>query len=197
MYPCISADDYVVRGDPATGFGDEDFFAFCERNPDLRIERTANQEIIIMPPVGGESSRASGKAYTQLERWSESHGGCAFESSVGYRLPDRSVLSPDASWISDAAWGRLTPEERAKFLPLCPEVVTEVKSPSDSFTVLKAKMEQWMLNGTQLGFLLDAKTETACIYRPNQPMETIQGYDRDLSGESIMPGFLFNLRKLR
>ena len=65
MYPSISANDYLMTGDPASGFSDEDFFQFCQRNSDLRVERTANQEIIIMPPVGGESSRVSGDAYFQ------------------------------------------------------------------------------------------------------------------------------------
>ena len=98
MYPSISADDYRVIGNPATGFNDDDFLQFCQRNPDLRIERTASHEIIIRPPAGFESSYSSGQAFGSLLIWQRQfRQGRVLESSVGYTLPDGAVLSPDAS----------------------------------------------------------------------------------------------------
>ena len=197
MYPSISADEYQVAGDPITGFDDESFFRFCQRNADMRIERTASHEIIIMPPAGGESSAASGDVYLQLGMWSRRYGGRSFESSVGFRLPDGAILSPDASWVEAAAWAGLTSEQRQKFPPLCPDFVIEVKSPSDRIPTLQAKMEQWLRNGVRLGFLLDTETEAAYVYAPGQLVQTLPGFDRELSGEPVLPGFRLDLRELR
>ena len=173
MYPSIPDEATVLRGPFVTGFSDDEFFRFCQENDLVRIERTENHEIIIMPPAGGESSAASGDVYLQLGIWSRRHGGRAFESSVGFSLPDGAILSPDASWVNAAAWTGLTPEQRQKFPPLCPDFVIEVKSPSDRIPTLQAKMEQWLRNGVRLGFLLDTETETAYLYAPGQPPQTV------------------------
>lgn len=197
MYPSISADDYRVIGNPVTGFDDEDFFFFCQRNPDLRIERTANHEIIIMPPAGGESSITSGDVYFHLKLWSRQHGGQTFDSSVGFRLPDGAILSPDTSWVNAAAWSQLTAEQRKKFPPLCPDFVIEVKSPSDRIPTLQAKMEQWLNNGVRLGFLIDTETQMAYVYTPGQPVQAVQGFENELSGEPALPSFRLDLRELK
>ena len=187
----------VLRGPFVAGFSDDEFFEFCQSNDTARIERTADHEIVIMPPVGGESSAASGDTYFQVASWSRRHGGRAFESSVGFHLADGAILSPDVSWVSALAWQALTAEQRQKFLPVCPEFIVEIKSPSDRIKTLQAKMEQWLRNGVQLGFLIDTETETAYVYRPGQPAETVQGFDNELSGEPVLPGFRLDLRELR
>lgn len=187
----------VLRGALVAGFSDDEFFQFCQENSSARIERTADHEIIIMPPVGGDSSAASGDAYFQLALWSRRHGGRPFASSVGFRLPDGAVLSPDVSWLPATTWEGLTAQQRQKFLPVCPDFVIEVKSPSDRLTVLQAKMEQWLRNGVRLGFLLDTATETAYVYAPGQPMQTVSGFSNELSGEPVLPGFRLDLRKLK
>ncbi|WP_201987196.1 Uma2 family endonuclease [Hymenobacter rubidus] len=198
MYPSISADDYRVLGDPATGFSDEDFFQFCQRNPDLRIERTANHEIIIMPPAGFESSSASASSVGLLFVWFlKSRLGRVLESSVGYTLPDGAVLSPDASWVSPERLATVTPEQLQKFPSLCPDFIIEVKSPSDRIPTLQAKMEQWLNNGVRLGFLLDTETETAYVYRPNHRVEIVQGFENELSGEPVLSGFRLDLREIK
>ena len=84
-----------------------------------------------------------------------------------------------------------------KFPPLCPAFVIEVKSPSDRLKTLQAKMEQWLSNGVRLGFLLNTETETAYVYAPDQAMQTVQGFDNELSGEPVLPGFRLDLRELR
>jgi len=197
MYSSIPDEATVLRGPFVTGFTDDEFFRFCQENDLARIERTAAHEIIVLPPAGGDFSAASGDVYLQLGNWSHRYGGRAFESSVGFQLRNRAVLSPDASWVNAAAWAGLTPEQRQKFPPLCPDFVIEVKSPSDRIPTLQAKMEQWLRSGVRLGFLLDTETETAYLYRPGQPAETLPGFDRELSGEPVLPGFQLDLRALR
>src|SRR5215471_11949298 len=111
---------------------DQDFLAFCRANPDLRVERTAKGDVVIVPPVGIEGSYRSGGAFSQLERWAgRDRRGKAFDASAGFMLPDGACLSPDAAWVSNVALDRVTIEERREFAHLCPEFVIEVMSPSD------------------------------------------------------------------
>lgn len=189
----------LLSGPHLITMSDEEFFDFCQQNADLRIERTATHEILIMSPVGYESSAASGEVYFQLLAWNkETRLGKVGESSLGYVLPDSATLSPDASWFSLAKWTPLTQEQRRKFLPFCPEVVVEVKSPSDRLLTLQAKMQQWLRNGAQLGWLIVPNTETVYLYRPGQSEpEVVQGFDKELSGEDVLPGFRLRLAELR
>ncbi|MDO7877247.1 Uma2 family endonuclease [Hymenobacter sp. ASUV-10] len=188
----------VLRGSLVEGFSDEDFFRFCQENPELRVERSADNEIIIMPPAGFESSFSSGQAYTDLSIWQRRlRLGRVLESSVGYTLPDGAVLSPDASWVSAERLAAVPATELKKFPHLCPDFVIEVKSPSDRIKTLQAKMQQWLRNGVRLGFLIDNETETAYVYRPEQAFETVKGFDNKLSGGEVLPGFELDLRELR
>lgn len=196
--PAISEEAIVLRGPLVTGFSDEEFFQFCQDNPDLRVERTPDHEIVFMSPAGFLSSAHSAEIVRQLSNWNvRAKLGRVGESSAAYVLPDRATLSPDASWFSWARWAQVPAEMRNKFLPICPEFVAEVKSPSDRLATLHAKMEQWLRNGTQLGFLLDTEAQLAWVYRPGQAPEEIRSYDAELSGESVLPGFVLDLRTLR
>lgn len=188
----------VLRG-LVTEFSDDEFFEFCQANSDLRLERNANGEIVIMTPAGFVSSAQSGEVFAQLRNWNKKHKlGRMADSSAGYIVPDKSTLSPDASWFSLATWEKVPVAKRRKFLPICPEFVVEVMSPSDTLAGSQAKMEQWLQNGAQLGFLItDDPTEATYIYRPGQPVEVVQGFDNELSGEPVLPGFQLDLRELR
>ena len=192
------AEATVLRGPFVAGFSDDEFFRFCQENELARIERTANHEIIIMPPAGFESSYSSGQAFGSLLIWHRQYRqGRVLESSVGYLLPDGAVLSTDASWVSPARLATVTPAQLQKFPPLCPDFVIEVKSPSDRLPTLQAKMEQWLANGVRLGFLIDTETEAAYVYRPGQPVQTVQGFGNELSGEPVLPGFQLDLQELK
>jgi len=188
----------VLRG-LVTEFSDDEFFEFCQANDDLRVERNPNGEIVIMPPAGFVSSAHSAEVVSQLRNWNKKYKlGRVADSSAGYNMPDKSMLSPDASWFSLAVWEKIPAARRRKFLPICPEFVVEVMSPSDTLPGSQAKMEQWLQNGVQLGFLItDEPTETAYLYRPGQPVEVVQGFDNELSGEPVLPGFRLDLRELR
>lgn len=188
----------VLHGAALTRLSDDEFFELCQANPGLCFERNPNQEIIIIPPAGSESSESSGESYGQVWLWNRrTKLGHVYESSAGFKLPDASVRSPDVAWLSQAKWATLTPEQRRKFPPVCPEFMMEIKSPSDDVADLQAKMENYLTNGMQLGFLLNVETETAYVYRPGQPAEAVQGYDQQLSGEPVLPGFRLDLRPLR
>ncbi|RZK92127.1 MAG: Uma2 family endonuclease [Hymenobacter sp.] len=179
----------VLRG-LVTEFSDDEFFEFCQANSDLRLERNASGEIVIMTPAGFVSSAHSGEVVAQLRNWNKQYKlGRVADSSAGYTIPDKSTLSPDASWFSLAAWAKVPAARRRKFLPICPEFVVEVMSPSDTLAGSQANMEQWLQNGVQLGFLItDEPTEAAYIYRPGQPVATVLGFDNELSGEPVLAG---------
>ena len=188
----------VLHGAVVAGFTSDEFFDFCQANPDLRIERNAKGEIILMTPAGFVSSAQSIEVQFQLTAWNKrAKLGRVAESSVGYILPDGSTLSPDASWVSWARWNKTPIASRRKFLPACPEFVIEILSPSDKLADAQAKMVQWLANGVQLGFLLTDQPETAYVYRPGRPVETLAGFDRKLSGEELLPGFVLDLQELR
>ena len=179
---------------------DEEFFDFCQQNADLRIERTASHEIVIMSPTGSRSGKRNARLNGQLYLWWSQHPslGDTFDSSAGFTLPDGAVLSPDASWVSAAKWNALTTEQQEVFAPVCPEFIIELKSAKDSLKALQRKMQQWLRNGVQLAWLLVPKKETVYIYRAGQPEpEVVRGFDQELLGEKVLPEFRLRLEELR
>ncbi len=179
-------------------FTDEAFLEFCEINRDIQIERTKEQKIIIMTPTNSETGGKSGKVFGYLFIWNlQNQYGETFDSSTGFTLPDGSVFSPDASIIAFDRWNRLTKDQKRKFSPICPEFIVELKSPSDSLSVLQTKMQNWLANGVQLGWLIDPDAEQVYIYRPGKAVEKVSNFDGKLSGEAILQGFELDLTILR
>ncbi|SKB13530.1 conserved hypothetical protein [Planktothrix sp. PCC 11201] len=175
---------------------DEQFFKLCQNNRNLRFERNFNGELVIMSPAGGKTGHRNIEIAYQLQRWSRQNPfGIAFDSSTGFKLPNGSDRSPDASWISLEKWQNLTPEEQEKFLPLCPDFVIELRSPSDNIKTLQNKMKEYQENGTRLGWLIDPQTKTVEIYRLNQEVEILEN-SLTLSGEDILPQFILNLEQI-
>jgi Uma2 family endonuclease len=174
-------------------FSDAAYLAFCRANPDLRVERTAEGEILIVPPAGFESSYRSLEVAAQLREWTEKDGrGKASDSSAQFMLDDGSALSPDAAWVSTSALRTLSRQKRKEFLPLCPEFIVEVKSPSDRLKKAKEKMEQWIANGTQLAWLIDGDAQTVYVYRKGHAPKTHRGIAK-LAGEGPVAGFVLQL----
>ena len=146
----------VLRDNITGSMTDQEFFKFCLENDGLRIERNSNLEIIIRSPVSTLSGLHSSEIFGQLYQWnSNDRNGVVFDSSTGFTLPDRFVLSPDASWVSNEKWKTLSEEDKNKFAPLCAEFVIEVRSKSDNLDDLKRKMSVWLANGTHLAWLID------------------------------------------
>ena len=174
----------------------EQFYQLCEENPDLKLERSANGELIAMPPTGGETGKRNVKVTTQLDLWNEqTELGEVFDSSTGFTLPNKADRSPDASWVEKSRWSALTPEQREKFIPLCPDFVIELVSPSDSLKKTQEKMQEYMENGCRLGWLINRKKREVEIDRPGQDVEVLQS-PLTLSGENVLPGFVLNLQKI-
>jgi Uma2 family endonuclease len=172
---------------------DDEYFEFCAENPDLRIERSAKGDILIMPPVGGESSFRNSELSAELRIWARKDGrGRAFDSSVEYFLPSGAAYSPDASWVLRSRLDKLTRDEKRKFPRLCPDFVIELMSPSDRLRKVKAKMAEWIENGAQLGWLLDPDHRTVYIYRPDREPEQIVNPER-IVGEGPAAGFVLVL----
>ncbi len=183
----------LVQFAPAVSMTDEQFFQFCHQNRDLRIERTSDGEIIIMAPTGGVTGNRNANITAQLARWAHEDGtGVAFDSSTGFILPNNASRAPDAAWVQRERLKRLTPEEKEKFLPLCPDFVVELRSPSDALRGLHNKMEEYQANGSLLGWLIDPIDQQAFIYRPDQPAERIERPDT-LAGDPVLAGFTLNL----
>ena len=171
---------------------DEELRQLSERNPGYRFERTAKGRILVTP-TGGESGRRSAKVLFQLERWNEGRGlGVVFDSSTGFRLPDGSLLAPDAAWLSRRRWEALSREEREGFVPLCPEAVFEIRSSSDVYTDLREKMQAYLANGARLAVLIDPYREVVHVYRPGRDPEQHERADR-VALDPELPGFVLEL----
>ncbi|MFN7567579.1 MAG: Uma2 family endonuclease [Microcystis sp.] len=172
---------------------DEQFFQLCQDNRDLRLERNPKGDLIIMPPTGGETGNSNAGITAQLWLWNNLHKlGVVFDSSTGFKLPNGADRSPDAAWIPLEKWQALTPQQKERFLPLSPDFVIELMSPSDSLETARKKMQEYLDNGTRLGWLINRKTREVEIYRQGQAVEIFTNPE-SLSGENILPEFSLNL----
>ena len=178
---------------PAIDMSREQFFEFCQLNRDVRIERNAEGSIAVMAPTGGETGARSGLLLVALSRWAREDGtGVAFDSSTGFELPNGAVRSPDAAWVLRGRLSRLPAEDKERFLPLCPDFVIELLSPSDSRTALQGKMEEYRANGARLGWLVDPARRQVTIYRAGGSPEQ-RAEPAVVTGETVLPGFSLDL----
>ncbi|MEG3897860.1 MULTISPECIES: Uma2 family endonuclease [unclassified Microcoleus] len=171
----------------------EQFQEIAAVNRDLRLERTATGELIVMPPTGSETGNRNLDIEGQLWLWNrQTKLGVAFNSSSGFKLPNGADRSPDASWVKLERWQTLTPKQQEGFAPLCPDFVVELRSKSDNLEPLREKMREYMANGASLGWLIDRKNKKVEIYRPSQDVELLDN-PSSLSGEDVLPGFVLDL----
>jgi Uma2 family endonuclease len=181
---------------PFTQLTDDQFFELCQLHGDYRFERNASGEIIIMSPTGGETGKSNSDLNFQLSLWNrQAQLGVVFDSSTGFQLPNGADRSPDAAWVSQARWDALTPEQKQKFPALCPDFAIELRSASDSLPKLQAKMQEYIENGLQLGWLIDRQNKRVEIYRLGQPVEVLHAPAK-LSGELVLPGFILELASI-
>ncbi|MEL7034594.1 MAG: Uma2 family endonuclease [Cyanobacteria bacterium J06592_8] len=172
---------------------DEQFFRLCRDNRDLKFERNANGDLLIMSPTGGETGRTNFEIAVDLGIWNrQTQLGVAFDSSTGFTLPNGADRSPDAAWIPLERWNALTSEQRQQFIPLCPDFVIELRSASDRLTTLQDKMQEYIENGTRLGWLINPQDRQVEISRQNKEVQVLES-PKSLSGEDVLPGFILNL----
>jgi Uma2 family endonuclease len=186
----------VVRMHPVVNLTDDQFFEFCQINRDLRIERTATGELLIMPPTGSETGESNFRLSGQLFIWTEQDGtGTGFDSSTGFTLPNGATVSPDISWVKLERWNALPREQRTKFAPISPDFVVELRSKSDTLKDLQDKMQQYIDNGVRLGWLIDRKQRRVYVYRPGVPVEQLDNPET-VSADPELPGFVLKLGKI-
>ena len=174
---------------PVVRLDDDQFYELCRWNRELRIERAAGGGLSIMPPAGGETSRRNAEIARQLGNWAGRAGtGTAFDSSCGFVLPNGAIRSPDASWVSRERLAALTERQRSRFLPLCPDFVVELRSPTDGLQVLQDKMREYVDNGTGLGWLIDPERREVFVYRAGVAVERLRAPEH-LPAEPPLAGF--------
>ena len=184
---------------PINGFfsdtmSDEEFFAFCQQNDILKVERDENKQIIIMAPTNISTGNQNVSLLTELANWNNKQkSGACFDSSTGFTLPDGSVRSPDASWMTKEKWDNIPKKDKQTFAHACPDFVIELKSPSDNLKYLTSKMHKWIENGCSLAWLINPDKKTVFIFRKNGTIDKITGFNNVLSGEDILPGFKLDL----
>ena len=175
---------------------DDEFFEFCAENSDLRIEREANGDILITPPPGGETSWRNGEVTAQLGAWTRRDGrGHAFDSSSVFVLPNGAARGPDAAWVLKSRLASLSPNQKKRFMPVCPDFVVDLLSPSDRLGKAKTKMRDWIGNGAALGWLIDADRRTIHVYRPGREPEALVDASH-VGGEGPVEGFRLELSEI-
>jgi Uma2 family endonuclease len=189
-------DALTINLNPIIELTDEQFFKLCQQNELIRFERNADGTLVLMPLVGGLTSIRNANLTYQLGMWNRDDTlGIGFDSSTGFTLPNGAVRSPDASWLKRDRWDALTQEQKERFAPVCPDFVVELRSDTDCLKRLLSKMLEYRDNGARLGWLIDLETRKVEIYRPNQEVELLE-YPANLSGESVLPGFILNIESI-
>lgn len=181
----------------ALKLSDAEFEQIVRSNPEWNFEQTAAGELVIVPPTGGTSGRKNSSLTGQLNAWVEAHLslGESFDSNTLFVLPNGAKRMPDASWVKRDRWEALTQQQQDGYVPLCPDFVVELRSPTDSLEELQAKMQEYIDNGTRLGWLINPQARQVEIYRQGQPVEILQS-PITLSGEDVLPGFTLNLQRI-
>jgi Uma2 family endonuclease len=187
----------IVLNIPAIAkFSDEQFYQLCQANRNLRFELTATGELIVMPPTGGLTGKRNSDINFELGLWNRQKNlGIVFDSSTAFRLPNGANRSPDAAWIPVEKWNALTPEQQDKFLPLCPDFVIELRSLTDALKTLQDKMQEYIDNGTRLGWLINPQEKQVEIYRQGKKKEILDN-PINLLGEEVLPEFVLNLQTI-
>ena len=181
---------------PVLELTDQQFEQICRANQDLKFERTAQGELVVISPTGGETGNWNSGLTGQVWFWNQQKKlGKSFDSSTGFKLPNGATRSPDVSWVQQDRWDALTPEQKKKFIPLCPDFVIELRSPTDDLEAARAKMREYLENGTSLGWLINPQDEQVEIYQPGQPIE-ILSRPVTLSGEPVLSEFTLDLGEI-
>jgi Uma2 family endonuclease len=178
----------------------EQFELVCAENRDAVLELASNGHVIARTPTGSETSGRNSRLVMRLLLWADQQGGWkVFESSGGFRLPDGSVLSPDASLVRLERWQSLTSEQQRRFAPLCPDLVVELASPADAgprgLTALRRKMETYQSNGARLGWLLIPHEHAVEIWPASGELQRLEAIEQ-LEAGAEFPGLHLQLGEI-
>ena len=189
----------VLKNTKAIEMTDDEFGLFCADHRDYRVERNSNRQIIVQEPTFAYTGRYNAEISSQLVLWNKKHKlGYVFDSSAGFTLANDAILAPDAAWIKKERWDAISKNEKKSYSHLCPDFIIELKSHTDTVKKLQNKMQEWIDNGCRLGWLIVLEEEKTFIYRPNENVKIIQGFDgKKLSGEDVLNGFELDLNELK
>ncbi|MBE9070517.1 Uma2 family endonuclease [Leptolyngbya cf. ectocarpi LEGE 11479] len=181
--------------DPICQLTREQFYKLCQVNHDIRMERSTTGDLILIPPTGWETGKRNADLITELNLWNRQTSlGVVFDSSTGFSLPNGSDRSPDVAWVQKVRIDAISPDP-AKFLPLAPDFVVELRSATDKLTVLQQKMVEYQDCGVRLGWLIDPQNKQVEIYRESTSSQQLDN-PTQLSGEDVLPGFVLNLAEI-
>jgi Uma2 family endonuclease len=196
MNPVLAGMRLPLRFRPETPMSDEDLMLFCAANDIARIEREVDGEILVMSPAGNRTGRRNAAIVSALDVWAQEDGrGYVFDSSTGFTLPDGSIRSPDAAWVTAARWDALSEPEKNRFSPVCPEFVIELRSQSDDLGTLEAKMAKWIENGAKLAWLIDPERRIVVVYCPEKQPE-VHHHPAAVHGSGVVAGFDLTLARI-
>lgn len=188
----------TIKGSYIERMTDDEFFHFCQDNTDIKFERTASGQIIVMSPTTFITGDRNHEILYQLRKWNKKYKlGRAVDSDTGFYLANGAMRNPDAAWVSNEKLAKLPVSELDSFPHLCPDFIVELKSKSDSIKDLKVKMDEWMSNGCLLGWLIDVDTEIVFVYEQGKQIFEHKNFDLLLSGEPVLKGFELILSELR
>jgi Uma2 family endonuclease len=174
---------------------DEEFERVCAKSESVFLERTKEGAILVNAPAGSSTSDGNREITTQLSNWWKRHRrGRAYDSSAGFFLPDGSMLNPDAAYATAQQLQGLTRDDHAHFLHLAPAFVIELRSQSDRFANLAAKMDAWIANGVQIGWLIDPSSKQVHIYEPGATPRVEVG--SAVAGSGPIEGFVLDLEEV-
>lgn len=186
-------EDYLPATLTVPPMTDEAFAEFCAEHPDLFFEMTAEGDLIVLAPVFTLTGVRNSRISCQLGTWADHDGnGVANGSSGSFVLPNGARRSPDASWIRKAELRKLSEKSLRGYWHLCPSFVIELKCESVRVHTLRKKMREYMENGAELGWLIDADARTVEVFRRNAQPEFLAGID-SIQGEGPVAGFVLNL----
>lgn len=181
--------------DPVVRLTREQFYELCKVNHDIRLERSSTGDLILMPPTGWESGKRNADLTTNLNLWNrQAQLGIVFDSSTGFSLPNGADRSPDVAWVEKARLETLAADP-AKFLPLAPDFVIELRSATDKLATLQHKMSEYRDCGVRLGWLIDPQEKRVEIYRVGRPTAYLTQPEQ-LSGEEVLPGFTLMMAEI-
>jgi Uma2 family endonuclease len=184
---------FIISLEPVIHMTDEQFYQLCQANPDVKFERNAAGDLIIVSPTGGETGSYNAEISADFVLWNrQTQLGKVFDSSTCFKLPKGGDRSPDVAWIALDRWNQLDREQQRKFPPIAPDFVLELLSPTDTLEKTQAKMQEYVNSGVKLGWLLDRDNYCVEIYRTNQPIEALKRPEQ-LSGEDVLPGFILKM----
>jgi len=196
IMPAVEVPFVFHLGALSKKFDDADFYELCAANRDLRIERTSDGDIIIMPPTGGDTGKQNFDLVVFFGSWAKADGsGVGFDSSTAFKLPNGANRSPDVAWVKLSRWNALTAEQRRGFPPVCPDFVVELRSHTDSLSALQDKMQEYIANGAQLGWLIDPIGKKVYVYRPQTEVECLEN-PASISGGELLEGFTLDLAEV-